>query len=47
MLLGTPAMAIDVAGRRVVLGGGEEIAFNMLLLATGAEPIRLQAPAAI
>src|SRR5215472_1103521 len=37
-------MAIDVAGRRVVLDGGEEIAFNKLLLATGAEPIRLQVP---
>jgi len=44
--LGTTAMAIDVAGRRVVLGGGEEIAFNKLLLATGAEPIRLQVPGA-
>src|SRR6516165_9782591 len=42
--LGTPAMAIDVAGRRVVLGGGEEIAFNKLLLGTGGEPIRLQVP---
>jgi len=39
-------MAIDVAGRRVMLGGGEEIGFNKLLLATGAEPIRLQVPGA-
>ena len=44
--LGTTAMAIDVAGRRIVLGGGEEIGFNKLLLATGAEPIRLQVPGA-
>ena len=42
--LGTTAMAIDVAGRRVMLGGGEEIGFDKLLLATGAEPIRLQVP---
>src|SRR5689334_4490012 len=38
--LGTIAMAIDVGGRRVVLGGGEETGFDKLLLATGAEPIR-------
>ena len=44
--LGTTAMAIDVAGRRLVLGGGEEIGFSKLLLATGAEPIRLQVPGA-
>jgi NADPH-dependent 2,4-dienoyl-CoA reductase/sulfur reductase-like enzyme/nitrite reductase/ring-hydroxylating ferredoxin subunit len=42
--LGTSAMAIEVAGRRVMLGGGEEIGFDKLLLATGAEPIRLQVP---
>src|SRR5215472_6234426 len=40
--LGTNAMAIDVAGRRVMLSGGEELGFDKLLLATGAEPIRLQ-----
>jgi apoptosis-inducing factor 3 len=44
--LGTTATAIDVAGRRVMLGSGEELGFDKLLLATGAEPIRLQVPGA-
>jgi NADPH-dependent 2,4-dienoyl-CoA reductase/sulfur reductase-like enzyme len=43
--LGTTATAIDIAGRRVMLGG-EELGFDKLLLATGAEPIRLQVPGA-
>jgi NADPH-dependent 2,4-dienoyl-CoA reductase/sulfur reductase-like enzyme/nitrite reductase/ring-hydroxylating ferredoxin subunit len=42
--LGTTATAIDIARRHVILGGGEELGFDKLLLATGAEPIRLQAP---
>lgn len=43
--LGATATAIDLVGRRVVLDGGREsIAFGKLLLATGAEPIRLQSP---
>jgi NADPH-dependent 2,4-dienoyl-CoA reductase/sulfur reductase-like enzyme/nitrite reductase/ring-hydroxylating ferredoxin subunit len=44
--LGTTATAIDVAGQRVMLGSGEELGFDKLLLATGAEPIRLQLPGA-
>jgi NADPH-dependent 2,4-dienoyl-CoA reductase/sulfur reductase-like enzyme/nitrite reductase/ring-hydroxylating ferredoxin subunit len=44
--LGTTATAIDVAGRRVMLGSGEELGFDKLLLTTGAEPIRLQLPGA-
>jgi NADPH-dependent 2,4-dienoyl-CoA reductase/sulfur reductase-like enzyme/nitrite reductase/ring-hydroxylating ferredoxin subunit len=44
--LGTTATAIDIAGRRVMLSGGEELGFDNLLLATGAEPIRLQVPGA-
>ena len=40
--LGTNAMAIDAAERSVMLSGGEELGFDKLLLATGAEPIRLQ-----
>ncbi len=44
--LGTVATALDVAGRRVMLGGGEALGFDKLLLATGAEPIRLQIPGA-
>ena len=42
--LGTTATEIDIARRHVMLGGGEELGFDKLLLATGAEPIRLQAP---
>jgi NADPH-dependent 2,4-dienoyl-CoA reductase/sulfur reductase-like enzyme/nitrite reductase/ring-hydroxylating ferredoxin subunit len=44
--LGTAVTAIDVAGRRAILGGGEQLGFDKLLLATGAEPIRLQVPGA-
>jgi NADPH-dependent 2,4-dienoyl-CoA reductase/sulfur reductase-like enzyme/nitrite reductase/ring-hydroxylating ferredoxin subunit len=44
--LGTTATALDVAGRRVMLSGGETLGFDKLLLATGAEPIRLQVPGA-
>lgn len=40
--LDTEAKHIDPAGRRVTLASGEVIAFAKLLLATGAEPIRLQ-----
>jgi NAD(P)H-nitrite reductase large subunit len=44
--LGSTATAIDLAARRVMLGSGETLGFDRLLLATGAEPIRLQAPGA-
>jgi NADPH-dependent 2,4-dienoyl-CoA reductase/sulfur reductase-like enzyme/nitrite reductase/ring-hydroxylating ferredoxin subunit len=44
--LGTIATSLDVSGRRVMLGGGEVLGFDKLLLATGAEPIRLQLPGA-
>src|SRR5439155_23542054 len=44
--LGTTATALDIADRRVMLGGGEALGFDKLLLATGAEPIRLQLPGA-
>src|SRR5207249_9043618 len=44
--LGATATALDVAGRRVVLSSGEALGFDKLLLATGAEPIRLQLPGA-
>ena len=39
--LGTPVTAIDTAGRAVVTAAGERAAFDRLLIATGAEPIRL------
>jgi NADPH-dependent 2,4-dienoyl-CoA reductase/sulfur reductase-like enzyme/nitrite reductase/ring-hydroxylating ferredoxin subunit len=44
--LGTTATALDVGGRRVMLDGGEALGFDRLLLATGAEPIRLRLPGA-
>jgi apoptosis-inducing factor 3 len=44
--LGTTATALDVADRRVIVRGGEALHFSKLLLATGAEPIRLQLPGA-
>jgi NADPH-dependent 2,4-dienoyl-CoA reductase/sulfur reductase-like enzyme/nitrite reductase/ring-hydroxylating ferredoxin subunit len=44
--LGVTATAVDITGRLVVLGGGEALGFDKLLLCTGAEPIRLQLPGA-
>ena len=46
LLLGTTASAIDVAGRRVILDNGKALDFTKLLIATGAEPIRLTMPGA-
>jgi apoptosis-inducing factor 3 len=44
--LGTSAAAIDVAARELVLEDGTRIAYDRLLLATGAEPVRLSVPGA-
>jgi thioredoxin reductase len=44
--LGATATAIDIAARCVVFGRGEAVGFDKLLLATGAEPLRLQLPGA-
>ncbi|QIO35260.1 FAD-dependent oxidoreductase [Bradyrhizobium sp. 1(2017)] len=38
--------AIDPKGRNVTLGNGERLPFDRLLLATGAEPVKLQIPGA-
>jgi 3-phenylpropionate/trans-cinnamate dioxygenase ferredoxin reductase subunit len=43
---GTPAVALDVAGRRVELGSGESLAYDKLLLATGSAARRLAVPGA-
>ena len=42
--LGTEIVSIDIAGRSVKSGTGETFPFDRLLLATGAEPVRLPAP---
>ena len=44
--LATEAKSIDTAGRRVTLANGDTVPFTKMLLATGAEPIRLQGPGA-
>jgi len=42
--LGTPVTEIDPRAREVVLGDGSRVPYDRLLLATGAEPVRLAAP---
>ncbi|HVS78326.1 MAG TPA: FAD-dependent oxidoreductase [Steroidobacteraceae bacterium] len=44
--LGTTAAALDTAGRRVLLAQGDPLPYTSLLIATGAEPVRLRVPGA-
>jgi NADPH-dependent 2,4-dienoyl-CoA reductase/sulfur reductase-like enzyme/nitrite reductase/ring-hydroxylating ferredoxin subunit len=44
--LGQPAVSIDLRAREIVLGDGDRVPYDRLLLATGAEPVRLTVPGA-
>ncbi len=46
LLLGTRVTAIEPGERRVVLDGGRRLDYGALLLATGADPVRLPTPGA-
>jgi NADPH-dependent 2,4-dienoyl-CoA reductase/sulfur reductase-like enzyme/nitrite reductase/ring-hydroxylating ferredoxin subunit len=46
LMLGTEATAIDTAKREIALKNGRTLAYDALILATGADPIRLTIPGA-
>jgi NADPH-dependent 2,4-dienoyl-CoA reductase/sulfur reductase-like enzyme len=46
LVLNSPVSSVDVKQRRVALENGTEHAFGALLIATGAEPVRLEFPGA-
>jgi apoptosis-inducing factor 3 len=46
LLLGVRVASIDVEGKRVLTEGGASFDYDALLLATGAEPVRLDVPGA-
>jgi NADPH-dependent 2,4-dienoyl-CoA reductase/sulfur reductase-like enzyme/nitrite reductase/ring-hydroxylating ferredoxin subunit len=46
MRLGQTAFDVDIRAREVILAGGGKVPYDRLLLATGAEPVRLPIPGA-
>lgn len=46
LVLGTPVRALDVDRQQIVLGNGTRTPYGALLIATGADPIRLAIPGA-
>ena len=42
--LGTPAASLDLPARTVTLGSGRDVAYERLVIATGAAPRRLPVP---
>ena len=46
IVLGTDVTGIDIKAHQVAIAGGRSVAFDKLVLATGAEPIRLDIPGA-
>ncbi|HEY8129436.1 MAG TPA: FAD-dependent oxidoreductase [Hyphomicrobium sp.] len=44
--MGQPAVQVDIRAREVTVTGGDKIPYDRLLLATGAEPVRLTVPGA-
>ena len=44
--MGQMAAKVDIRAREVIVAGGEKIPYDRLLLATGAEPVRLTIPGA-
>jgi NADPH-dependent 2,4-dienoyl-CoA reductase/sulfur reductase-like enzyme len=44
LVLGTRATALDIPGKRVLVEGGRSYPYDVLLLATGADPVPLRIP---